>query len=376
MQKLIYATSAGMTEEAFEAEAKAFLDTAKHPRFDVLYTQTVYQPMLELLAFLRANGFKTFVVSGGGADFMRVYSEEILDTPRDDIVGSSPGYKFQQTPDGFVLIRQPEMEPVNVNEMKPINIQRHIGRRPILAGGNSDGDLEMFQYTGGGGGPYLNLVIVHDDAEREYEYLTGTDKLMTAAAQSPWTFVSMKKDFKTIFPAVTQPATAPQAQIANPASENCVKQRRHAVHRDSAVTEGSTASACSRTTGNVKSGRMFRGDCPVGGLKVTGYVDAGRPVLRDHGGRLRRAPATAARTTNRALAPSRTAGSATPGITSTASALQNSRSEEEIHVSQAPGMPGSDPAVCGSLQRRGTAAPAPPPAAAAHLLLPARRLLA
>ena len=170
VQKLIYTTSTGMTEEAFEAEAKAFLDTAKHPRFDVLYTQTVYQPMLELVAFLRANNFKTFVVSGGGADFMRVYSEEVLETPRDDIVGSSPGYKFQQTPDGFVLIRQPEMEPVNVNEMKPINIQRHIGRRPILAGGNSDGDLEMFQYTGGGGGPYLNLVIVHDDAEREYDY--------------------------------------------------------------------------------------------------------------------------------------------------------------------------------------------------------------
>ena len=137
---------------------------------------------------------------------------------------ADPGYKFQQTPDGFVLIRQPEMEPVNVNEMKPINIQRYIGRRPLLAGGNSDGDLEMFQYTGGGGGPYLNLVIVHDDAEREYDYLTGTDKLMTAAAQSPWTFVSMRQDFKTIFPAVAQPATAPQAQIANPASENCIAQ--------------------------------------------------------------------------------------------------------------------------------------------------------
>ena len=200
VEKLIFATHAGMTEEEFEATAKAFLDTAKHPRFGVLYTETVYQPMLELLAFLRANGFKTFIVSGGGVEFMRAFSEEVYGIPRENVVGSSLQYEFQQTPDGSVLVRQPEMVSFDDRAMKPVNIQLHIGRRPILAGGNSDGDLAMFQYTGGGEGPFLNLLLVHDDAEREYDYLTGTDEVMTAAAQSPWMFVSMKRDFKTVFP--------------------------------------------------------------------------------------------------------------------------------------------------------------------------------
>jgi putative hemolysin len=207
VEKLIFTTHAGMTEEEFEAAAKAFLDTAKHPRFGVPYTETVYQPMLELLAFLRANGFKTFIVSGGGVEFMRTFSEEVYGIPRENLVGSSLQYEFQQTSDGSVLVRQPELVSFDDREMKPVNIQLHIGRRPILAIGNSDGDLAMFQYTGGrsssseaGNVPFLNLLLVHDDAEREYDYLTGTDEVMTAAAQSPWMFVSMERDFKTVFP--------------------------------------------------------------------------------------------------------------------------------------------------------------------------------
>jgi putative hemolysin/phosphoglycolate phosphatase-like HAD superfamily hydrolase len=271
VQALIYATSAGMTEEEFEAAAKAFLDTAKHPRFQVPYTQAVYQPMLELLAFLRANGFKSFIVSGGGADFMRVYSEEILDTPRDDVVGSSPEYKFEPSGASYVLLREPGMEPMNLNEMKPINIQRHIGRRPILAGGNSDGDLEMFQYTGGGGGPYLNLVIVHDDAEREYDYLAGADKLMAAAAQSPWTFVSMKKDFKTIFPTEAQPAPESQDQMVNPASANCTQQG--GTLTITARGDGGEYGICTfEDNRQCEEWALFNGDCPAGGLKVTGYI--------------------------------------------------------------------------------------------------------
>ena len=149
VEKLIFTTHAGMTEEEFEAEAKAFLDTAKHPRFGVPYTETVYQPMLELLAFLRANGFKTFIVSGGGVEFMRTFSEEVYGIPRENVIGSSLQYEFQQTSDGSVLVRQPELVSFDDREMKPVNIQLHIGRRPILAVGNSDGDLAMFQYTGG-----------------------------------------------------------------------------------------------------------------------------------------------------------------------------------------------------------------------------------
>ena len=149
IEKLVFTTHAGMTEEEFEATAKAFLDTAKHPRFGVPYTQTVYQPMLELLAFLRANDFKTFIVSGGGVEFMRVFSEEVYGIPRENVIGSSLQYEFQQTPDGSVLVRQPELVSFDDREMKPVNIQRHIGRRPIMAVGNSDGDLEMFQYAGG-----------------------------------------------------------------------------------------------------------------------------------------------------------------------------------------------------------------------------------
>lgn len=200
IEELVFATHAGMTETEFEQEAKAFLDTAKHPRFNVLYTQTIYQPMLELLAYLQQNGFKTFVVSGGGVEFMRAYSEQDLGIARDDMVGSMLDYKFQQTEGGNDLYREAQLDTFDDNQVKPVNIQRHIGRRPIMAVGNSDGDLQMLQYAGGDKGPYLNLLIVHDDAQREYAYTSGTDKLMTAAAQSPWMFVSMKKDFKEIFP--------------------------------------------------------------------------------------------------------------------------------------------------------------------------------
>jgi len=213
VEELVFATHAGMTEEEFDATVKAFLATAKHPRFGVPYTETVYQPMLELLAFLQANGFKTFIVSGGGVEFMRAFSEEVYGIPREKVIGSSLQYEFQQTSDGSVLIRQPEMVSFDDRAMKPANIQLDIGRRPILAGGNSNGDLEMFQYTGGDEGPFLDLAIVHDDAEREYDYLTNTDELMTAAAQNPWMFVSMKNDFKTVFPT---PAGAAAASPATP----------------------------------------------------------------------------------------------------------------------------------------------------------------
>jgi phosphoserine phosphatase len=172
----------------------------------VSYTATVYQPMLELLALLQANGFRSFIVSGGGVEFMRVFAEEVYGIPREHVVGSNLQYEFQQTVDGSVLVRQPQLVSFDDGAMKPANIQLHIGRRPIVAVGNSNGDLEMLQYMGGRSAaageqvPYLNLLLAHDDAEREYEYVTNTDEVRAAAAQSPWVIVSMRDDFRTVFP--------------------------------------------------------------------------------------------------------------------------------------------------------------------------------
>lgn len=199
--RLIAVTHAGMSEAEFMATVDEFLAAARHPRFGVPYTQTVYQPMLELLDFLRANGFRTFIVSGGGASFVRAFAQDVYGVVPEYVVGSSLEYEFQMTPQGAELVRLPDLLTINDGEQKAVNILRHIGRQPILAMGHSDGDLAMFQYTATTQGPYLNLVLVHDDPEREFDALTPTDELMTAAAQSPWMFVSMKRDFKTIFPA-------------------------------------------------------------------------------------------------------------------------------------------------------------------------------
>ena len=200
VEGLILTTHAGMAEEEFESIARSFLATARHPRFDVLYTETVYQPMLELLAFLRANGFKTFIVSGGGVEFMRAFSEEVYGIPREYVIGSSLQYEFQNTADGSVLIRQPEVVSFDNEAMKPASIQLHIGRRPIIAVGNSDGDLEMLQYARTGDRPFLALLLNHDDAEREYDYVAGAEEALGVAAQNQWVVVSMKRDFATVFP--------------------------------------------------------------------------------------------------------------------------------------------------------------------------------
>jgi phosphoserine phosphatase len=189
-----------MSVEDFMGIAQEFLSTARHPRFNVLYTQTVYQPMLELLALLRANDFKTFIISGGGTDFMRVFSEPVYGIPLDRVVGSSLKYEFQITADGPVLMRTAEIVTFDNEQEKPVNIQRTIGRRPILAAGNSDGDLQMFQYTSARKGPSLILLLVHDDAGREYAYMDGAEAVNPAAAQNHWQSVSMKNDFARMFP--------------------------------------------------------------------------------------------------------------------------------------------------------------------------------
>jgi phosphoserine phosphatase len=207
--EMIMATHAGNTTEEFERIVKDWIATAKHPRTGKLYTEMVYQPMLEVLAYLRANGFKTFIVSGGGIEFMRAWTEKAYGIPPEQIVGSSVKTKFELRDGKPVLVRLPE---VNFNDDKggkPVGIQEHIGRRPIAAFGNSDGDLEMLQYTGAGGGVRFCLYVHHDDAAREYAYdrtdqLARLDKGLDEAAARGWAVVSMKDDWKAVYPAQSE----------------------------------------------------------------------------------------------------------------------------------------------------------------------------
>jgi phosphoglycolate phosphatase-like HAD superfamily hydrolase len=204
--ELVMVTHAGMTTAEFEQIVKDWIATAKHPRTGRLYTEMVYQPMLELLAYLRANGFKTFIVSGGGIDFMRPWTEKVYDIPPEQVVGSSIKTKYEMRDGKPVLIRLPELNFIDDKTGKPIGINSHIGRRPIAAFGNSDGDQQMLEWTQGGGGTRLMMLVHHDDAVREWSYGaeskigTFSDALMAEAKKNGWVVISMKKDWKVIFP--------------------------------------------------------------------------------------------------------------------------------------------------------------------------------
>jgi phosphoglycolate phosphatase-like HAD superfamily hydrolase len=202
--ELVMATHSGNTTEQFEQIVKNWIATAKHPKSGKLYTEMVYQPMLELLAYLRANGFKTFIVSGGGIEFMRPWAEKAYGIPPEHVIGSSVKTKFDMRDGNPVLVRLPELNFIDDKGGKPVGINSHIGRRPIAAFGNSDGDLQMLQYTGAGTGARFCLFVHHDDAHREYAYdrtdhLARLDKGLDDAAAKDWTVVSMKNDWKTIF---------------------------------------------------------------------------------------------------------------------------------------------------------------------------------
>jgi phosphoserine phosphatase len=200
------ATHAGMTTEEFAKIVNDWITTAKHPKTGKLFTEMVYQPMLEVLAYLRANGFKTYIFSGGGIEFMRPWAERVYGIPPEQVIGSSIKTKFELRDGKAVLVRLPEMNFIDDKDGKPIAINQHIGRRPIAAFGNSTGDQPMLEYTQGGSGARFMLLIHHDDAEREYVYgaesklAPFTDALMAKAQQNGWTVVSMKQDWKTIFP--------------------------------------------------------------------------------------------------------------------------------------------------------------------------------
>jgi hypothetical protein len=199
------ATHAGMTIDEFAQVVKDWLATAKHPRFNRPYTELVYQPMLELLTYLRANGFKTFIVSGGGIEFMRPWTEKVYGIPPEQVIGSSIKTKFELRDGKPVLVRLPEINFIDDKAGKPVGIQMHIGRRPIAAFGNSDGDLQMLQWTTAGPGPRFGLIVHHTDADHEYAYDRQTpigrlDKALDQAKAQGWTVVDMKKDWKRVFP--------------------------------------------------------------------------------------------------------------------------------------------------------------------------------
>jgi phosphoserine phosphatase len=205
LMRLIMASHTGMTTTQFEQIVSGWLSTALHPRFERPYTDLVFQPMLELLGYLRDNGFKTFIVSGGGIEFMRVCAEKVYGIPPERVIGSSIKTGFELRKGVPVLVRLPELDFVNDRTTKPVAIQKFIGRRPILAFGNSDGDLQMLQWTASGEGERLMGLVHHTDATREWEYDRDSgsgrlDEALTEAKKHQWTIVDIKRDWKVIYP--------------------------------------------------------------------------------------------------------------------------------------------------------------------------------
>jgi phosphoglycolate phosphatase-like HAD superfamily hydrolase len=204
--EMVMATHAGMTTEEFDAIVRDWISTARHPQTGRLYTDMVFQPMLELLAYLRANGFRTYVVSGGGIEFMRPWAERVYGIPPEQVVGSSGGLKYELRGAVPTIVKLPTMDFVDDGPGKPVGIQRHIGRRPIAAFGNSDGDLQMLQWTSAGPGPRLAVYLHHTDAAREWAYDRAShvgklDAGLDEAARRGWTVIDMKNDWRTIYPA-------------------------------------------------------------------------------------------------------------------------------------------------------------------------------
>ena len=205
MLEIVAATHSGMTVEAFTKTVEDWLATARHPRFHRPYTELVFQPMLELMTFLRTNQFKTFIVSGGGIEFMRPWTEKVYGIPPEQVVGSSGVVKYELRDGKPVLIKEPKVEFIDDGPGKPVGINRFIGRRPVFAFGNSDGDQQMLEYTAGGDGLRFMGLVHHTDAVREYAYdrhsqIGKLDKAWDEAIRRKWLVVDMKTDWKVIYP--------------------------------------------------------------------------------------------------------------------------------------------------------------------------------
>lgn len=203
--QLLAATHAGMTTEEFSDAVRQWIATARHPQTGRKYTAMVYQPMLELLDYARASGYKTYIVSGGGVEFMRVWTEEVYGIPPEQVIGSSVKLEYEMRDGVSVLVKQPEPQHINDHVGKPMGIHWHIGRRPVIAFGNSDGDLEMLQWTTAASGPRLGAIVHHTDAEREWAYdrdshIGRLDKALDAAPKAGWLVIDMKTQWKRIFP--------------------------------------------------------------------------------------------------------------------------------------------------------------------------------
>ncbi len=203
--QLVMASHAGTTTGEFDALVRQWLATARHPQTGRAYTAMVYQPMLELLQYLRANGYKTFIVSGGGIEFLRAFAEEVYGVPPEQVVGSSIVTRYENASGKPALVREPKVNFIDDKAGKPVGIQQHIGRRPVLAFGNSDGDFEMLEWTTSGPGPRLGLLVHHDDGEREVAYdrksaIGRLERGLDEAAKRGWVVTSMKDDWRTVFP--------------------------------------------------------------------------------------------------------------------------------------------------------------------------------
>jgi phosphoserine phosphatase len=202
--EIVMATHAGMSTEEFERIVREWLGSAKHPKSGKHYTEMTYQPMVELLRYLRANDFKTYIVSGGGVEFMRPWVEKAYGIPPEQVVGSTIKTKFELRDGKPVIMRLPEIDFIDDKEGKPVAINKFIGRRPIFAFGNSDGDLQMLQWTAAGGGARFMGIVHHTDAEREWAYdrkshIGQLNKALDEATAKGWTVVSMKTEWKRIF---------------------------------------------------------------------------------------------------------------------------------------------------------------------------------
>jgi phosphoglycolate phosphatase-like HAD superfamily hydrolase len=195
----LLALSEGQVVEAIEASARTFVFNERHPTLGLTYRNCVYQPMIELLRYLEANAFSNFIVSGGGRDFMRGFAQDLYGVSRERVIGSTLAYRYAPDESGGAIVQRADLDVVNDGPDKAVQIWNVTGRRPILAAGNSNGDLEMLSFTGGPSFPALRLLVLHDDAKREFDYIAGAEKALDAAQTYGWSIVSMQRDWRTIF---------------------------------------------------------------------------------------------------------------------------------------------------------------------------------
>ena len=195
----VLAAHGGISVDEFEEQADSFLRTAKHPTLDRGYLECAYAPMVELLRYLDANGFSNYIASGGGRDFMRPISDELYGIPLDRVIGSSTALDYTGGDGGGTIVRKPEADVLDDGPQKPVRIWSRVGRRPLLAAGNSNGDIQMLDFTQHADKPSLRLLVLHDDAEREFAYTAGAEASLERARTEGWTIVSVKNDWSTVF---------------------------------------------------------------------------------------------------------------------------------------------------------------------------------